>query len=35
METKRILMDGDAIRRAIRRIGHEILERNKRGFLMQ
>ena len=29
METKRILMDGDAIRRAIRRIGHEILERNK------
>ena len=29
METKRILMDGDAIRRAIRRISHEILERNK------
>ena len=29
METKRILMDGDAIKRAIRRIGHEILERNK------
>ena len=34
METKRILMDGDAIRRAIRRISHEILERNK-GFQMQ
>ena len=29
METKRILMDGDAIKRAIRRISHEILERNK------
>lgn len=29
METKRILMDKDAITRAIRRISHEILERNK------
>lgn len=29
METKRILMDGDAITRAVRRISHEILERNK------
>lgn len=29
METKRILLDADAITRAIRRISHEILERNK------
>ena len=31
MEKKRLLMDQDAIMRAIRRISHEILERNK-GF---
>ena len=29
MEKKRLLMDQDAIMRAIRRISHEILERNK------
>lgn len=29
MEMKRILLDADAITRAIRRISHEILERNK------
>ena len=29
MEKKRLLMDQDAIMRAVRRISHEILERNK------
>ena len=29
VEKKRLLMDQDAIMRAIRRISHEILERNK------
>lgn len=29
MNEERMLMDGDAIRRAVRRISHEILERNK------
>ena len=29
MEKKRLLMDQDAIMRAVRRISHEILEHNK------
>ena len=34
MEKKRLLMDQDAIMRAIRRMSHEILERNKGFYLM-